>query len=235
MLVVNILIYGFGAHIFLNFFFPNQYHSALFNMSFNLILMYSYAEFYLNKLYNSDQFSKIRQIINNSNKKMNEIDIIKCNNVIMSNNRRQFELENINDFDFIIFSDYESMNESSNKINKVLYYKNSKEKFIKFNYKICDFTFISININVINNINNNETIELYSLKLCNDNENYYIVGNKINKLFVYYLLKKQYNVIFDDKNYEYEYKLILIDQNVNIKTFSEKEEIILIENDYSVN
>jgi hypothetical protein len=192
--------------------------------------MYSYAEFYLNKLYNSDKFLQIRQIINNSNKKINEIDIIKCNNVIMSNNRRQFELENIKDFDFIIFSDYERMNESSNKINKVLYYKNSNEKFINVNYTICDFTFISINVNVINN---NETSQLYSLKLCNDNENYYIVGNKINKFFVYYLLKKQYNLIFDDKNYEYE--LILIDQNANIKTFSEKEEIILNEKDYSVN
>jgi len=42
-------------------------------------------------------------------------------------------------------------------------------------------------------------------------------------------MKKQYNVIFG------EYKLIVIDQNANIKTFSEKEGIIFNENDYSVN
>lgn len=240
MLVVNILIYGFGAHIFLNSFFPNQYQSMLLNISFNLILMYSYAEFYLSKIYNSDQFLKIKNMIESINKKtnVNEIEVIKNSSIIClySTSKKNIKLEDLPslNYDLIIVSNYfeEQNKESSQKINKAIYYKCNdadKDKQLEHDYTKCKFSFISVNVKIIRN----EKEELYSISLSNDNENYYIVGNKINKFFVYYLLKKQNNVIFDDKNYEY--KLILIDQNANIKTFSEKEEIILNENDYSVN
>ena len=242
MLVINILIYGFGAHIFLNSFFPNQYQSMLLNISFNLILMYSYAEFYMSKIYNSDQFSKIKHMIESINKKVNvnEIELIKNGSIICSysTNKKNISVEDLPllSYDLIIVSNYfeEPNTESSKTINKAIYYKcndTDKDKQLEHDYRKCKFSFISVNVKIIRD----EKEELYSISLSNDNENYYVVGNKINKLFIYYLMKKRYNIIFDDKNYEYEYKLILIDQNANIKTFSEKEEIILNENDYSVN
>jgi hypothetical protein len=236
MLVVNILIYGFGAHIFLNSVFPNQYQSMLLNISFNLILMYSYAEFYLSKIYNSDQFLKIKNMIESINKKtnINEIEVIKNGSIICSysTSKKNIKVEDLPslDYDLIIVSNYfeEPNTESSQKINKAIYYKyndDDKDKQLEHDYIKCKLSFISVNVKIIRN----EKEELYSISLSNDNENYYIVGNKINKLFIYYLMKKQYNVIFG------EYKLIVIDQNANIKTFSEKEGIIFNENDYSVN
>ena len=70
MMFVNVLIYGFGAHIFFKSFFPNEYQDILMNMSFKLIKIYSYAEFYLNKIYNSEQFLKIQNLILNLKKRL---------------------------------------------------------------------------------------------------------------------------------------------------------------------
>lgn len=201
--------------------------------------MYSYAEFYLNKMYNSDKFSKIKNMIERINKKVNvnEIEVIKNSSIISSysTSKKNIKTEDLPllNYDLIIVSNYfeEPNTESSKTINKAIYYKytSSDDQDKQLEYTKCKFSFISVNVKIIRN----KKEELYSISLSNDNENYYIVGNKINKLFIYYLMKKLYNVIFDENNYEY--NLILIDQNANIQTFSEKEEIILNENDYSVN
>jgi len=72
----------------------------------------------------------------------------------------------------------------------------------------------------------------YQIKLSNENENYYIIGNKINLLLISYLLKKQHNIVCDEITGTYE--LDVIDHNVNMKTFTEKDEILFKENDYTV-
>jgi hypothetical protein len=72
----------------------------------------------------------------------------------------------------------------------------------------------------------------YPIKLSNDVENYYVVGNKINILLIAYLLKIQHKVKCDEITGIYE--LGIIDHNVNVKTFTEKDEIILSEDDYTV-
>ena len=113
------------------------------------------------------------------------------------------------------------------KNNKIIYFKDSLEKTNYF-YKSCNFHFISINIS----FNDEKEEKLYSLKLLNPNENYYVVGNKINRLIIFYLLKQQYNL---NLNITQNYKLVIIDNNVNIKTITEKEEIVLNENDYEIN
>jgi hypothetical protein len=233
MLGISYIIYGLGTHIFLNNCFPEQYNSLLINTSFYLILTYSYFELHFKRFCNNKYIlyfsTKIYNIINKNN--TNEIDIVKDSVVIESCNKTNLcEKKSVNyDYDFIIFSDYDNISESSDKINKVIYYKdNESNSDLDYKYKICKFSFISITIQFI--YKNEE--RLNTIKLSNDYENYYIVGNKINRTFISYLMKHNFNINLEEANYKY--KITFIDNNVNIKNITENEEIIFNENDYEI-
>jgi hypothetical protein len=230
MLGVSFTIYGLGAHIFFNNFFPEYYNSLLINTTFYLILMYSYFELHFKRICNNKYISyfikKIYNIINKNN--ANEIDIVKDSVVIESCNKTSFIEKNSLNYDFIIFSDYDNISDSSNKINKVIYYKDKdSNSVLDYNYKICKFSFISINIQFVQN--NKEILE--TIKLSNDYENYYIVGNKINRIFISYLMKNNFNINLEEVN---KYKITFIDNNVNVKNITENEQIIFNENDYEI-
>uniref|UniRef100_A0A6C0D7S5 Uncharacterized protein n=1 Tax=viral metagenome TaxID=1070528 RepID=A0A6C0D7S5_9ZZZZ len=235
MLGISYIIYGLGTHIFLNNCFPEQYNSLLINTSFYLILTYSYFELNFKRFCNNKYIlyfsTKIYNIINKNN--TNEIDFVKDSVVIESCNKTNLcEKKSVNydyDYDFIIFSDYDNISESSDKINKVIYYKdNESNSDLDYKYKICKFSFISITIQFI--YKNEE--RLHTIKLSNDYENYYIVGNKINRTFISYLMKHNFNINLEEANYKY--KITFIDNNVNIKNITENEEIIFNENDYEI-
>lgn len=72
----------------------------------------------------------------------------------------------------------------------------------------------------------------YDIKLNNKTENYYIVGNVIDKYFIkYYLLKYHKIKITPDISYS----LQLIDQNVKINILVMNKKITLLENEYLIN
>jgi hypothetical protein len=74
--------------------------------------------------------------------------------------------------------------------------------------------------------------ESYDIKLHSKTENYYIVGNVIDKNFIKYYLVKYYKYkILKDISY----KLQLIDQNVKINVLSMDKKINLLENNYEIN
>ena len=231
MLGVSFIIYGLGSHIFLNNFFPQQYNSLLINTTFYLILLYSYFELNFKRLCNNKYIlyfsKKIYNIINKNS--TNEIDIVKDSVVIESCNKTSFIEKKSLNYDFIIFSDYDNISESSDKINKVIYYKcKDSNSELYYKYNICMFSFISITIQLI--YKNEE--RLHTIKLSNDYENYYIVGNKINRIFISYLMKNNFNINLDEANNKY--KITFIDNNVNIKNITENEQIIFNENNYEI-
>jgi hypothetical protein len=224
MLVLNIIVYGLGAHIFFSSVCPNKYQMALLNLSFYLVLTYSYVEMYAKKLYNHENMSEIRKFIETAKKKP-EIEIIKFNDVITSIDRKHFSIHHLLLYDFIIYSDYSGP--SSSRVNKVLY--SGVPVFpVNYSYSLCEFSFISINVRLFVD----SKAKSYSIKLANDSENYYVIGNKINRFIICYLLKKQHGIVCDDLTENY--VLEIIDQNVNMKTLTEKDEIILNETDYKV-
>lgn len=210
----------------MHFFFlsvcPNEYQLALINLSFYIILMYSYMELQAKKLYNHPSLMPIRSFIKNMKKKP-EIEIIKFNQVIASTSKNMINVHQLLLHDFIIYSDYEGVTDDSQRINKVLYYFPFQFP-LNCKYAVCNFTFISIGVK-FNGV-------MYPIKLASETENYYIVGNRINRLIICYLLKKQHNVICDEVVDLY--KLELIDNNVNMITLCEKDDIILSENSYKV-
>jgi len=222
MSIFNVLITGLSAHVFMTYFFPNEYHTALLNGSFYAILFYSHCELHVKKLYNSPHLKPIKSFIDRINKK-SEIDIIKFNEVMVSTNRKYVSVHQLLLYDFIMFSDYNSITEQAPKINRVLFFGIPKFP-LKFDYKLCKFSFMSLNVTIKGT--------KYPIKLSNDVENYYVIGNKINILLIAHLLKIQHRVSCDEITGIYE--LGIIDHNVNVKTFTEKDEIILCEDDYTV-
>jgi len=222
MTILNIFTLGAGFHVFMTFCFPNEYHAALLNLSFYAILFYTQLEMTAKKLYFHPSFKPVKSFIDKFNKN-SEIDIIKFNQVMISTNKQYISVHQLLLYDFIIFSDYERVTETAPKVNKVLFF--GLPKFpLNFDYKVCKFSFMAITVKF------NDT--KYQIKLSSETENYYIVGNKINLLLISYLLKKQHNVVCDEITGIYE--LNVIDHNVNMKTFNEKDEIVFSEHDYTV-
>jgi hypothetical protein len=227
MLVINIFIYGLGAHIFFSSVCPNKYQMALLNLSFYLVLTYSYVEMYAKKLYNHENMSEIRKFIETAKKKP-EIEIIKFNDVINCIDKKHVSIHHLLLYDFIVYSDYSRpINSQSSRVNKVLY--SGVNAFpLNYSYSLCEFSFISLNVRLLVD----SKAKLYPIKLANDSENYYVIGNKINRFIICYLLKKQHGIVCDDLTENY--VLDLIDQNVNMLSITEKDEIILNENNYKV-
>jgi hypothetical protein len=145
-----------------------------------------------------------------------DIEIIKYNEVLTSIPKTEiifYSSELIHDF--FIYSDFSDPTFSEtkiNKVNKLVFYDIPKI----FVYTDCKIKFFTIIYNI-----------WYPIKLCSDTENYYIVGNKINKLLLGYLLKKQHNISIRPQ-----YKLEILDHKFETKLFNETDEIIFIENDY---
>jgi hypothetical protein len=227
MLLFNVFSVGIISHIFFTTFFPNEYHIFLLNASFYAILMYSYVEIFAKKICNNPYIFKIKSLIKNSSN--NEIEIVKFNKIIFSTNKKNIKAHNLLLYDFIIFSDHENVTQKNQIVNKILYYGFPSIPF-NFNYNLCKFTFIALNVTLLQNGNGN--CVSYPIKLSNEYENYYIIGNKINRLLICYLLKLQHGIMCDEICEKY--TLELIDHMVEIKKYSEKDEIILYENDYKI-
>jgi len=224
MYLINISILSLCIWFFINYYFPNFYNLLILNGSLYIIFIYSKCEIYIKKIYNNKQIQllikNIKKIINNDNF---EIEVIRSNKIILNTNKKYINMYKLPELlvDFILFNDYTNTSDLLPKTNKIIFYKIYKTP-LNYNYTICKFSFISL-IMVVDDIT-------YQIKLSNDVENYYIVGNKINVLILSYLLKIQHNIIKKIQSYT----LTLIDNNINMITITEKDEILFNENDYII-
>ena len=224
--LVNMSILSLCILIFIDYYFPQFYNLLILNGSLYIIFIYSKCEIYIKKIYNNKQIQlfikNIKKHTNNDDKF--EIEVIRSNKIILNTNKNYINMYKLPDLlvDFIIFNDYTNTCDLLPKINKIIFYKNYKNP-LNYNYIICKFSFISLLMVVDDDIN-------YQIKLSNDMENYYIVGNKINLLILSYLLKIQHNIIKKIQSYT----LTIIDHNINMITITEKDEILFNENDYII-
>ena len=74
--------------------------------------------------------------------------------------------------------------------------------------------------------------EKYDIKLNSKKENYYIVGNIIDKNFIKYYLEKYHKLKIKE---DILYIVQLIDQNVKMNTLDVNKKITLLENEYDIN
>jgi hypothetical protein len=123
---------------------------------------------------------------------------------------------------------------SDKYFNKILLYNDIKH-ISDLRYKLSNVRFISMVLKF-------NSIEI-KVDLKTDHYNYYIVKNKINKSFVYYLLLNEYKSYYDEYvnqtkieiNYnDFKYEIEIIDDNVNIITLTETQEIVFKKNKYDI-
>ena len=141
----------------------------------------------------------------------NKMLVIKNNQLVQNNE--------LLTYDFIIHSLLDA--------KKIIYFDENHDFNKESKYILCDYGFISIIIDV------EQDGKEYSinLKLKNENENYYIVGNVINKFIILYLSQLITGVQFQTTC---KYNLNLIDQNVNIIKITEEDEIVLNLTNYEI-
>jgi len=149
-----------------------------------------------------------------------EIEIIKCNEVILKTTRTSLSEQDLLLCDMIVVT---NIDDQTGMINKQVFTGRSK---LPLQREIihCTFTFIAMTVKM------NE--KSWSIKLSDENESYYIVGNKLNRYVISYLLKNQHGVICD--NICGKYELIIFDQAANMVTCNERDEIILKQNNYEI-
>jgi hypothetical protein len=73
--------------------------------------------------------------------------------------------------------------------------------------------------------------DTYNINLYNKLENYYVVGNVIDKNFIKYYLAKYYKININE-NYSYSWQLI--DENIKVIICPMDKKIILLENNYEI-
>lgn len=227
MFLIRIMSVGLTFHMLAKYFCPQQYNN-FFVTSFTLVIYtYSFIELkFKNHVINNPH---VKKILNFFERKHRDIEIIKSNSVCFSmalNEYNSWFNYNYN-YDFTIYS--HKNDEESTMYNRIIYH-NVKNMLTNFSYEVCGYTFISIEVSIEDLIDTEKTNKYY-LTLKENGENYYIVGNRINKMVIYYLLKQQHSVDYPDNT---PYMIDLIDFNVNMKVLTEKDTLYLFETEYII-
>ena len=222
---------GIAVHILMKYCFPQQYDMLFITSFTKTIYLYSFLELFLKKqIKKTDEYPLIKNMLTLFKKTHQEIEVIKFNEPCFAMSLDEYKnwIKIRLDYDFIIYSHKES--EESTMYNRVLFESIGKPIDDVVSYKLCSFSFISIQVSIEDLVDRSKTNHYY-LKFMTDDENYYIVGNKINHEVVLYLLKTQCNVDYPPFT---TYIVDVIDFNVNLQFLTEKDTIHFLENDYKV-
>lgn len=219
-------------HIFMSNVYPEEQIKLLMNLSYFCIYAYTLVEMKVKQLYvqiindNPKLFEFMKYISAKSGE--DNIEIISDNQVINTCNKDNSNWYQIipNYCKFIIYSDPEP--QSSSIINKKIIQNTKNIQNELFNYTICKYTFISVNLYIQNELKQ----QSYDLNLFFNGNNYYLVSNQIDKYFICYLLYSRHGVY--QKPETCKYKLNIIDDNANMVEICEKDVIHLYEDNYEI-
>ena len=214
----------------------NNLNISIMCLGYNLVYCYSLAQIKYNKIkyvVNTLSNTIINTLINSSKitiLKKEKIYIIttydsgsKVNELILNLNDSldivSWKMENGRDtFDLIIVSDKK---DGSEQINYIHY---TEFPQILDDYKHSTIKFFSVELEY------KEAI--HSIELTNENYNHYIVNNVLNKVFFKYYLTNVLNIEIDKNTFDY--KLSVIDHNVNIVELTQNDSLIIKENNYEL-
>ena len=213
----------------------NNLNISIMCLGYNLVYCYSLAQIKYNKIKNVVSTltnTMINTLINSSKitilKKENIYTITtydsgsKVNELILNLNDSldivSWKLENKDIFDLIIVSDKK---DESEQINKIHY---TEFPQILDDYKHSTIKFFSVELEYKDTI--------HSIELTNENYNHYIVNNVLNKHFFKYYLINVLNIEIDKNTFDY--KLSVIDHNVNIVELTQNDSLIIKENNYEL-
>jgi vacuolar-type H+-ATPase subunit H len=93
-------------------------------------------------------------------------------------------------------------------------------------YEVSNVRFLAIYLKLT--VSNSHIIELF-----NNDANYYVVGNKLDSKFFKYYLHNVLNIKVDNES-PFEYKLEIMDHNVNMIYVNEKQNILIEKDGYEI-
>ena len=132
----------------------------------------------------------------------------------------EMKVNNLNVSNLILLDN----NKHKGYVNYVIF-DNLLEDVFGFDYKESNINFFNIELE-----HNKKT---YNIILKDSTFNYYIVNNSLNQIFFEYYIK---NVLKIDINVDFiDYKVTIIDQNVNVFTLLPNQSIRFYENEYTIN
>lgn len=237
LLLVLIFIKIFSTICLFNYYNNNKekFQTLLINISYNSIYYFSRLQLGFNKGTNTIKdfvkskplltnfINNINNTINTTKQEYNKYEIIKGDNVCFYWNDNELlntsQKENIigTNYDFIIYSD-----KSNPCINHIIFnkFENIPEQK-KVVYEEVSYKFIMTEIKYGDKI--------VTINLTTDTNNFLICGNKLDKMFFQYFLKKYHNI--NDFNIN-DYAVKIIDHNVNIIDFDSTKSLLINKNNY---
>jgi hypothetical protein len=154
----------------------------------------------------------------------NEIDIILNNKIVQSCKKTELLDNPPQEFDMII---YKCENEHSSRLDNILFFS-VPETVEHFEYNWCSYTFIQTTlIFFFDNVEHT-----YKLNLRDEGNNYYIVGNRLNAIFLSYLLFKNCNISCDLRTIPW--TLVIMDQNVRSLHINNESNLIFHDDNYEI-
>lgn len=155
-------------------------------------------------------------------------DSISCikNNSVKKLNLLPLFFENLpedNEYDMFIFK---HENDIDTRSDNVLFYSVPTPELLQ--YRHCNYTFIQ----VILKFSYNDLQHEYKINLRDDTNNYYIINNILNCVFLGYFLKLKFGVNYDMQDIPY--TLSIMDHEVKQITLTENQELKFLENSYVI-
>jgi hypothetical protein len=213
----------------------NNLNISIMCLGYNLVYCYSLAQIKCNKIkndvINTTIGSKIHILWTALINWLKEDKIYtitrykdgsKVNELMLNSNDSSYiaswKLENKDTFDLIIVSDKK---DESEQINYIHY---TEFPQILDDYKHSTIKFFSVELEYKDTI--------HSIELTNEIYNHYIVNNVLNNAFFKYYLTNILNIEIDKNTFDY--KLSVIDHNVNIVELTQNDSLIIKENNYEL-
>jgi hypothetical protein len=195
--------------------YPEQYNDYLMTVSFNAVYIFSVLQIQAKKIqeYLYKTCPRLKSYLDEYSmskiENINNVEFILDGKVIYLTDKEKIVnyIIDIIKEDFIIYSDYDSKNECTNKKIIVKDSTTSNCSDNDFIYQVSDIKFLLCELYI------GDKVYKITLKSDMENYNYYLVDNIINKKFMIYYLIEFYNEDFSKSTDKFILKLI--DHNVN--------------------
>jgi hypothetical protein len=176
------------------------------NIGIKIIYLYSYCEILLNKYVPT-------LLVNNSIKETNKQGLHYYKDGVLLTGKKY-------NFDLLINITENTHNNKQISIRRVV-----KGIEAENYYTLTSYKFISFTINYLG--------DEYEIHLSNSKYTYYIVNNEIDASFIKYYLVNYYNIENIDNNI-FSYSATILDENMNVVSFTENDKLILFYDTYKI-
>jgi hypothetical protein len=191
---------------FLKNLFSNEF---ILNIGIKIIYLYSYCEILLNKYVPN-------LLVNNNIKETNKQGLHYYKDGVLLTGEK-------NNFDLLINITENTHNNKQISIRRVVRLIDGIH--IENYYTLTNYKFISFTVNYLG--------DEYEIHLFNLKYTYYVVNNEIDAAFIKYYLVNYYNIENIDNNI-FSYSATILDENMNVVSFTENDKLILFYDTYKI-